>query len=388
MRDLDMPIGPRATNGSLPQAMIYIRSILWRPVLCGLMALCGLAGAAAAEEPKWPVLHTEQEYIDQVMRPSTLKVDDPMAVFDFVFSSLPERVKVYPTENYYYFTFLNDGVPYDGNIRLDASNRDQGKIIFAYSEDLEEWRGETPVQHLILDESQGVKLEKVQNLVYRMTYKGKSIVFELNDLSNVKPPANALAPDEEFIGPTFDESGIRFFLVFDKKLKIFHFILDETVKVADQLEPAHNADRILLGKRTGFAFYRDHLRDRKIMIGAFEGNMVTNSYFDGPFDQLPDNFIQGDMLRDAIIAVEPEMKGRIDRFGAWGDGAERYAIDPYVPFRAVDDLTMFDRCANARQHEPDTYYLCFAIDYDREHHPHLRGLADIKSPRAHRRARH
>src|SRR6185437_4785656 len=229
--------------------MTYIRSIL-----CGLIVLGALAAVAAAEEPKsepkpepkaevkWPVLHTEQEYIDQVTRPSTLNVNDPMDVFNFVFSSLPERVKVYPSENYYYFTFIKDGVPYDGNFRLDASNRDQGKVIYAYSEDLAEWRGETPVQHRILDESQGVKLEKVQNLVYRMTYKDKSVIFELNDLSNVKPPANALAPDEVFIGPTFDESGIRFFLVFDKKLNIFHFILDETVKVADQLEPAKNMD--------------------------------------------------------------------------------------------------------------------------------------------------
>jgi hypothetical protein len=245
-----------------------------------------------------------------------------------------------------------------------------------------EWRGETDVKHLILDESSGVKLEKVDRLVYRMTYRDKSVVFELNDLSGVRPPADALAPDETFIGPVFDESGIRFFLVFDRKLKIFHFILDETVTVADQLEPAGRTLRILIGKRTGFAFYRDHLRDRKIMIGAYEGNMVTNSYFDGPFDQLPDNFIEGDVLRDAIIAVAPEKKGRIDRFGGWGDGAERYAIDPYVAYRAIDDLVMFDRCAAARQKDPGSYYLCFAVDYDRRHRPHLRGLAEIKSPRA------
>jgi hypothetical protein len=355
-----------------------------RPILCGLIALCALVRVAAAEEPKWPVLHTEQEYIDQVMRPSTLNASDLMAVFGFVFSSLPDRVKVYPTENYYYFTFINDGVPFDGNIRLDPSNRDQGKVIFAYSEDLEEWRLDTPSQHGILDESQGVRLEKMQNLVYRITYKGKSVIFELNDLSSVKPPANALAPDEEYIGPSFDESGIRFFLVFDKKLNIFHFILDETVKVADQLEPSQRTDRILIGKRTGFAFYRDRLRDRKIMIGAYEGNMLTNTYFDGPFDQLPLNFVQGDMLRDAIIAADPDMKGRIDRFGTVNDD-QRYAVDPYMPYRTVDQLYAFDRCASARQHDPGAYYLCFAIDYDAERRPHLRGLADIKSPRAHRR---
>ena len=41
------------------------------------------------------------------------KVDDPMAVFAFVFDSLPDRVKVYPTENYYYFTFLHNGMSYE-----------------------------------------------------------------------------------------------------------------------------------------------------------------------------------------------------------------------------------------------------------------------------------
>ena len=359
-----------------------------RRLLCGLLAAAGLAFGAAAEETR-PVLHLHQTYVEEAMRTSTLDVGDPMAVFAYVFANLPERVKIYPTENYFYFTFVHNGAPYDGNIRLDASNRDDGKVIFAYSEDLAEWRAETEVKHLILDETSGVKLEKVDRLVYRMTYGAKSVVFELTDLSGVRPPANALAPDETFIGPVFDDSGIRFFLVFDHKLKIFHFILDETVRLADQLEPSKRSNRILVGKRTAFAFYRDHLRDRKIMIGAFEGNMVTNSYFDGPFDQLPDNFIEGDTLRDAIIAAAPEMKGRIDRFGGWGDGAERFMIDPYVGYRALGDLDMFDRCATARQKDAASYYLCFAVDSDREHRPHLRGLAEIKSRRATRSgARH
>jgi len=352
-----------------------------RGSLSGLLVLAGLTFGAAADETK-PVLHFNQAYVEETMRTSTLDVSDPMAVFAYVFAGLPERVKVYPTENYFYFTFIHNGAPYDGNIRLDASNRDDGKVIFAYSEDLVEWRGETDVKHLILDESSGVRLEKVDRLVYRMTYRGRSVTFELNDLSAVRPPANALAPDETFIGPVFDESGIRFFLVFDRKLKIFHFILDETVPVADQLERAKRTDRIVIGKRTGFAFYRDHLRDRKIMIGGFEGNMVTNSWFDGPFDQLPDNFIAGDILRDAIIAAAPEMKGHIDRFGGWDDGAQRFAIDPYVAYRTQDDLQMFDRCAAARQGDAGAYYLCFAVDYDRRHRPHLRGLAEIKSRRA------
>jgi hypothetical protein len=45
-------------------------------------------------------------------------------------------------------------------------------------------------------------------------------VFELNDLSNVKPPPGAFGPDEAYLGPVFDESAIRFFLVFNRKLKL------------------------------------------------------------------------------------------------------------------------------------------------------------------------
>ena len=334
-------------------------------ILPALTLASALAATGATAQVQQPILHTGQAYVEEAMRASTLDIKDPMAVFAFVFASLPDQVKVYPTENYYYFTFIYDGVPYDGNIRLDASNRDEGKVNFAYTEDLEEWRGDIPDHYLLLDAAAGVRLEKIDRLHYKMSFRGKSVVFALNDLSGVRPPASALAPTETFIGPVFDESGIRFFLVYDAGLKTFHFILDETVKLADQLEPSRRTDRILIGKRTGFAFYRDHLRDRKIMIGAYEGDIQTNTYFDGPFDQLPDNFIKGDTLRDALVDMNPKLKGRIDRFGNFPGGAERVDIDAYVPYRSQTDLYVFDRCASARQASPSSYYLCFAIDNDR-----------------------
>ena len=82
-----------------------------------LMALALLAGlvpaaqAAAAQDEELPRLRTNEQYVEEAARPTQLAVDDPMAVFAFVFDSLPDRVKVYPTENYYYFTFINAGIP-------------------------------------------------------------------------------------------------------------------------------------------------------------------------------------------------------------------------------------------------------------------------------------
>ena len=43
----------------------------------------------------------------------------------------------------------------------------------------------------------------------------------------------------------------------------------------------------------------------------------TKEWFPGlPFDQLPDNFIQGDTLQKAMIEAEPSLAGQIDQRSA------------------------------------------------------------------------
>jgi hypothetical protein len=340
-------------NPDMTMSAAMIRLSLFALLLIGLPAI------AQAEDP--PQLQTNQSYVEDVTRATTLNVDDPMAVFGYVMSNLPERVKVFPTENYYYFGFMHDGIRYAGNIRLDASNRDDGKADFAYFQDTSQWYDDAEVKHLLLDASQGVTIEKVEPLVYRVSYQGKSVIFALNDLRNVKPPAGTLGPDEKFIGPIFDESAIPFYLVFNTRLKIFHYVLNETDKIADSFFSPKKTDRILIGKRTGFAFYKDHRLNRKILIGAFEGNMRANNYFDGPFDQLPDNFLEGETLRDAILSVRPQLKGQIDRFGSAPDGSIRFMIGPYLPYQAITDLDPIHVCAEKKQKQPD-YYRCFVTD--------------------------
>jgi len=322
-------------------------------------AAIALANAVAAQAQDAPTLQTNQAYVEELSRPATLDMTDLMAVFGFVWTRLPERVKVYPTENYYYFGFFHNGIRYAGNIRLDASNRDDGKVVFAFFEDTSQWFEDAEVKYRILDASHGVSVEKVEPLVYRVSYQGKSVTFALNDLRGVKPPA--LGPDEIYLGPIFDESAIQFYLLFNKKLKVFHYVLNESGAVPEQFFSPGKRERMLVGKRTGFAFYKDHRMNRKILIGAFEGNMRANNYFDGPFDQLPDNFIEGEALRDAILAVRPQLKGQIDRFGASPDGSIRFDIGPYLPYNDVRDLNRIDACAVKKQKRPD-YYRCFVAD--------------------------
>ena len=218
-------------------------------------------------------------------------------------------------------------------------------------------------------------MEKVEPLAYRVTYAKSHIVFALNDLSQVRPPAEALAPDEQFIGPVFDESGVRFLLVFNTKLKVFHYILDETVEPADAFVPVGTGQgRILIGKRTAFAVYRDHRRERKILIGVYEGNVRANNYFDGPFDQIPDNFIEGDSFRQALLAIEPTLKDEIDRYGGFADGS-RLVVAPYMQYSNPKDLTVFHRCAISHRIPTESYYLCFALPHHGTHGANARPLA-------------
>jgi hypothetical protein len=322
--------------------------------------LLAATAGAAARDAGLPTLYTNQAYVAEATRATDLAIDEPMAVFGFVFGSLPERVMVYPTENHYYFSFLHNGVRYAGNIKIDARLRDDGKVPFVYYADQPAWLGDSLDKEVMLDASRGVTVAKVAPLAYRLSYKDKSVVFALNDLSTVRPPQSVVAPDEQFIGPIFDESGLRFFLMFNAKLKLFLYLLDETVTPADAFVPAGGDGRIIIGKRTGFAFYRGHRRDRKILIGVHADNVLANNYFDGPFDQMPDNFIEGDSFRNAILAVAPNLKGEIDRYGGYADGA-RYVVSPYMQYRALADLTIFHRCATSRRIPAASYYQCFVL---------------------------
>jgi hypothetical protein len=319
------------------------------------------ASAAAAEPAAMPQLSTNEAMVTEITRAPALDLKDPMAVLAFVLRNLPSRVTVYPTENYYYFKFVHAGVPIAGNFRFDPRDRDKGKVYFGYYEDHADWKPDGFEQPADLDSSRNVTVEKAGNLLYRVTYQGTSVEFALNDLSQVRPPAGLVGADERFIGPVFDESAVQFFLIYNSKAKVFHYILNENERVPDQLQALPKNDRILVGKRTGFAYYRDHRLDRKILIGVFEQNARLNTYFDGPFDQLPDNFIEGDTLRQAIIDSEPAVKGQIDRYGYFADGEVRYAIAPYMQYRTTNDLMIFHRCATDRRVPAAAYYRCFAV---------------------------
>ena len=159
--------------------------------------------------------------------------NDLMAVFGFVWAKLPERVKVYPTENYYYFGFFHNGIRYAGNIRLDASNRDDGKVVFAYFEDTAQWFEDAEVKYRVLDSSHGVSVEKVEPLRLSRDVSGQE-----RDLRAQRPARREAAarsgPTRSISGRSSTSPRSSSICVFNKKLKVFHYVLNESGTVPDQ----------------------------------------------------------------------------------------------------------------------------------------------------------
>lgn len=302
---------------------------------------------AANGQPVGEGITFNQAYIENLTADRGFAIDDVMDAFAHVFDALAPVVNVYPTENYYYFSFIYKGLVYAGNMRLDVKDRDEGVLHFAYFNQGEDWNTELVTQYRPLSAVDGVKVEKVKDLVYRVTFKEKAVIFALNDLSAMRPPETAVGEGEIYLGPVFDESGVRFFLMFHAGDKRFSYVLDESGPLSEQLSPFSEADlAIQIGMRTGFAFYKDRFRDRKILIGVYAGNVENNNYFDGPFDQLPDNFLKGSELRDAILTVYPDLKDQIDRFGNFKEQEGRVLINPYINYSFVSELEAYRRCTD------------------------------------------
>ncbi len=324
-----------------------------------VIAALFLAGAAAGPAMAGDLAASFNETMIETVRDSAdFDINDVMGTFGQIFGALDDEVNVYPTENYYYFTFYWGGVKFAGNMRLDAADRDDGVLHFAYFVKPKAWNEELLTNYKELTSADGVVVEKVKPLVYKVTYKDKSVVFHLNDLSDVKPPDGVVRENETYLGPVFDESGTPFYLLFDRKRKDFLFVLDERKTLNDILMRVHEDHPALtVGVRTGFAYYQDRFAPRKILIGVYEGNVDLNNYYDGPFDQLPDNFMKGTELRDAILAKYPDLEGQIDRLGGFNSQEGRFLVNPYTNYEYRAQLDGFLRCGDEALDE-DAFYRC------------------------------
>jgi hypothetical protein len=320
-----------------------------------------------SHSPSQVFVTTNQEYIEQVAAES-VDLEDVRGMFARIFATLPEEVTIYPTENYYYFKLFTNHREIWGNMRLDHQDRDRGILDFAYFEVhglTDPYFNFSRSWYKPLASEDGVVVQKQDPFTYTVTADGRTVTFHLNQLEQIVPSGIKLRPDEVFISRNCDESGFQFILIFDQKRRAFRFLLDESVPLPDLLQPFGRD--VFVGMRSGFAFYHEPDLGRKLLFGVDARNVEVNNYFDGPFDQLGDNFIDPEKFEEYVTLAYPFYRGKIKGRGDFIDEkgqrtGSRVLISAYFSYTNLRDLWV--RVASCLEMESDPVELSSCIGRD------------------------
>jgi hypothetical protein len=275
-----------------------------------------------------------------------LDITNVNEVFKHIFNGLPDEVIVYPSENYYYFVLYAEERQFWGNIRLPAGARDEGELSFAYFEFEEFPLGARSgiTRSKFFNEPDGVFVRQVEPHAYNVEFEGKTVKFKFHELRQDRPQSFPLGAGETFIQRTFDESGIQFFLLFNRVENYFFWVLNEEEIVPDTLDLLPGHDDVLLAKKSGFAFYVDEAHgNRKVLSAIRRLSVNRNDYYDGPFDQLADNYADETNVSEFMQRAFPGLRNRIDKFGYYLDQTRplRVAISTYYTYLSSADLNQF-----------------------------------------------
>lgn len=310
-------------------------------VWLGLWLAC--ASPAVAQQPPGPqVLFNEAEIAALGRAP--VDTGDPFSVLRHILASAGNEIVVYPSEGYYYFRFQNGPRLVAGNLRFDLMDAARGQLNFAYYSDAA--FGDDPVDHYsLLGPEDGIGLQTVGPFEYRLEFEGRVTRVLIYDAREELAAPKPLAPDELYVGPVFDESGVRLHMIFDQTENAFFFALNDTAPPGDTFTAYPGLPQVHLGDRTGYAFYEDANLGRWILIGVARRNIASNSYFDGPFDQLPDRFIDPDRMRELMELAYPDLAGRIGPRGVYLDASYmRTMVAPYRRYYSTQEFAELSDC--------------------------------------------
>ena len=325
-----------STQGS-PGRRVGARAAANRWPAAVALALMVSPQSGRAEGALNPV-HFAETDIASLARP---RVDPakPMEVFRYVLAAAGDEIVVYPSEGYYYFQFQNGPQRILGNIRFDLVDAAQGKLNFGYSSP--KAFGSEIVNHFSqLGAGEGVNLVVLSPFEYRLRFEGRTIRVLIHDARQELAGPRPLAAGETYVGPVFDESGVRLHLLFDEVENAFFFVLNDNAPPAETYSAVPGSARVEVGDRTGYAFYRDTSRNRRILAGVSYANVRSNSYYDGPFDQLPDRFVAPRTMQALLERAYPHLRGRIGPRGLFLDSTYMRAM--VAPYRQYESLAQLD----------------------------------------------
>ncbi len=308
--------------------------------------LLGLCVVIAGQTGQGPVRFNEADFADTGVRPDrslglpdAIDLADPRALARFILTHAPGHAVVYPTERYYYFEFDQGPHRVAGNLRF--TEIDRGILHTGYFD-----RNDRRLINAATfrDGDPGVRIHPTATPhTYRVEIDGIARVFTLDRTVLDAGPGVPLAPDERVVSTVRDESGFVFTLLFHEPQAMFYYALhpdfDPPHALADIPLSGH---RFRVDREGGFVFWRDP-DGRDVLVGVRLREIADNSYFDGPFDQVPPDLPLRPLLRRAYPYVDA--RGGIDEHGTFLELADqRVAISPYAEY---DELGPFLQAAVA-----------------------------------------
>ncbi len=341
-------------------------------VVLGMLLLFFLTSCAPVKNApdSNPGIFIPNEDIIDGFYETNLNLSNDTEVFRYVFSNLKDEVIVYPTENYYYFRFPYAGKVIWGALALSATERDNGTIGFGYSEHSEDTTNLDGLARIgggkEFSEKDGIIVKKINDFKYSVAFEGKTVVFNLYDIGLNLPKKANLTEDEIFVGPVFDEAGMKFFLIYNEAVPHVYLVLNEDGYVPETF--AQLTNKIVIGERTGFAFYVDDEYNRKILVGVKGEHTLKNDWYDGPHDQMPDNYVYTGQIPDYQKYIENayRLKGKIDKYGNYLDEkGVRVAVAPYKVYFSEKDLYDLQFCEHGANLTRSEFYECITTQvYD------------------------
>lgn len=291
---------------------------------------------------------------------------DPRQMLSAVLSRLPMENAVYPSEQYFYFRLTQGGTRYAGNLRFTEA--EQGAVHIGY------YRHDRPrehVWHALLGDEDGVHISKGEDGAFTLhdTAHALSRSFTLATDWLAIPESLRLREDERAITGVLDESGVALVLLFNEAVGCFYYALNEEQPAADRFAPIGSHGRLFHGERTRFILLDEPALDRRLLVGVERDQIMANSFFDGPFDQVP----PGLSIGAELIAAYPyvTLRGGIDDHGVFRElDDQRVAISPY---KAYDTPARFIEWAEPilETHPGDA---SLPMTYEDKRHFHLKLL--------------
>lgn len=267
--------------------------------------------------------------------PSGVALDDPSSVVSAILRAAAPRAVVYPTEGYFYWEFPLGHRLVRGNLRF--VDIESGVLHYGYFDDYDPgslWAGS-------LAAADGLEVTPLGPRRFRVSYCDVTVEFELSSGPDRRPDSLRLTDGEEIVSGIVDESGLLFWLIWNEPGEAFYYVVDDSLGVWDELIPVEGTDgSIEVGGESRFVFLVDRAWDRRVLIGVWSKQIRWNTYFDGPFDQVPPRLPLKDKLERAYPYVNE--RGGIDEHGNFvALEAQRVAISPYAAYESLDALAKY-----------------------------------------------